>query len=181
MALLRGPLAGVYRRRVGVPRLLRLAGAIDGPLLDVGCGSGEGTARLAARLPRVEMVAVDSSARAVENARWRLLRSVRVEEADARALPFPDASFRTVTLLAVLHHVDEPGRALAEARRVLAPRGRLLVMEYDEAVLDGPHARRHHVTMRWSRPSLREAVEAAGLVVEREAGRHLLLVVARRE
>lgn len=46
-------------------------------------------------------------------------------EADATALPYPDASFGSVALLYVLYHLPDPARALAEAHRVLRPGGLL--------------------------------------------------------
>lgn len=51
--------------------------------------------------------------------------------ADARQLPFADDSFDTVIGRRFLHHVPEADRPriLAEARRVLAPEGRLIVVE----------------------------------------------------
>ncbi len=42
---------------------------------------------------------------------------------DAEALPFPDASFDAVVANFGIHHVERPERAIAEARRVLAPGG----------------------------------------------------------
>ena len=51
------------------------------------------------------------------------------------ALPFADHSFDAVMLVAMIHHVDDPARALAEARRVLRPRR--------PPRADGVHARGH--------------------------------------
>jgi len=51
------------------------------------------------------------------------------------ALPLPDAAFDLVFLQMVLHYAEEPEAAMAEARRVLAPGGRLIVVDL------APHAR----------------------------------------
>lgn len=87
------------------------------PALDVGCGDGE----LARHLPPGGWRGVDSSpamlARAPEGGVL----------ADARALPFADASFGAVALLYVLYHLEEPALALAEAHRVLRPGGLVAV------------------------------------------------------
>src|SRR5947209_12575844 len=55
---------------------------------------------------------------------------VRVEDGDAEALPFEDASFDTVVCTFTLCSVCTPAKALGEARRVLKPKGRLLFCEH---------------------------------------------------
>jgi len=55
---------------------------------------------------------------------------VEVDEGTAEALPFPDKSFDTVVCTFTLCSVHTPAAALAEARRVLKPGGRLLFCEH---------------------------------------------------
>jgi SAM-dependent methyltransferase len=87
------------------------------PVLDVGCGEGE----LARHLPEGAWVGLDSSAEMLARAPRPALH------AEATALPFPDTSFGSVALLYVLYHLQEPARALAEARRVLRSGGLVAV------------------------------------------------------
>jgi SAM-dependent methyltransferase len=87
------------------------------PVLDVGCGEGE----LAAHLPEGAWVGVDASAEMLAHA------PQPHHQADATALPFPNASFGSVALLYVLYHLDDPAAALAEARRVLRSGGLVAV------------------------------------------------------
>ncbi len=79
-------------------------------------------------------------------------------QADARALPYPDASFDGAYLTLVLGEVPDQERALHELRRVLKPGGRLVVGE----LLIDPH----YVPFGL----LRERAEAAGLTFERRVG-----------
>ena len=57
---------------------------------------------------------------------------------DAHALPFPDASFDVVFMLRVMAHLHTPALALAEACRVLAPNGVLVVAANGPGHLAGP-------------------------------------------
>ena len=99
-------------------------------VLDVGCGTGIITQKIAL-LPGVsEAVGVDPCPGFVERARRRA-PTLRFDVADGRALPFPDHDFDGVVLATTLCHVPDPGRALSEAHRVLRPGGFLLAYEGD--------------------------------------------------
>jgi len=103
-------------------------------VLEVACGTGIVTRHLIDRLPpRARLVATDLNEPMLEHARRKLPGAKRVEwrQADACALPFPDASFEAVVCQFGLMFVpDKPG-AVREARRVLAPGGRLLLSVWD--------------------------------------------------
>lgn len=116
---------------------LRAAIALAGPrsddrVLDVGTGSGALLRELARSGTRAaEVVGVDASARMLERARSAgPPREWRLQQADARRLPFADERFSLVFAAYVLNVLsDEDGKAaLREAHRVLAPGGRLVVV-----------------------------------------------------
>jgi demethylmenaquinone methyltransferase/2-methoxy-6-polyprenyl-1,4-benzoquinol methylase len=107
------------------PLRAALAGAPGRRLVDVGGGTGNYAQAL--RDEGWEPLVVDRSAAMLERARAKGLETV---EADAQALPLPDASADAVTMIHMLHHVEHPETALAEARRVLAPGGRLALLVY---------------------------------------------------
>ena len=58
------------------------------------------------------------------------MRNAQVRQADIYALPFADNFADLVTIHQVLHFLDEPQRALLEARRILSPEGRLLIVDF---------------------------------------------------
>lgn len=100
-----------------------LAGAPGRDLADIGGGTGNYALALAREGWRP--VVVDRSAQMLAHATAKGLDTVR---ADATRLPFADESFDAVMLVSMLHHIDDPARALAEAKRVLRPGGSLAVM-----------------------------------------------------
>jgi dolichyl-phosphate beta-glucosyltransferase len=134
----------------------------SGLLVDVGAGSGGVTAKLL--WPGAHKLAIDGSPELVGVARERGLRG---DVADAAAVPLSDGAAKAVCLLDVIEHLDDPAPALAEARRLLAPNGRLVVTVpahgflWSSADVALGHAR------RYNRRMLREQVEAAGFEVER--------------
>jgi SAM-dependent methyltransferase len=92
--------------------------------LDAACGEGYGSAILAAAGAR-SVVGVDIDAPTLEHARER--HGIDARRADVRELPFPDGAFDLVVSFETIEHVEEPERAVAEMRRVLADDGTLVI------------------------------------------------------
>jgi SAM-dependent methyltransferase len=102
-------------------------------VLDAGSGIG-GTARLIAAGRRAHVTAVDLTAEYCEVATWLnetvgLGDAIDVRTADVTELPFEDASFDVVVSQHVQMNVADKHRLYAEARRVLAPAGRLALWD----------------------------------------------------
>jgi SAM-dependent methyltransferase len=91
--------------------------------LDVGCAVGRITSDLAR--DHELAIGIDLSRALLDAAKGR--GAARFACADALALPFPDGAFDTVVALNLIDRVPDPARALAEAARVTAPGGLLLV------------------------------------------------------
>ena len=99
-------------------------------VLDIGCGDGTLTARLAERRDRVW--GVDDSLLPLQLARGefdrrRLNRTPCLTTADARRLPFPDEAFDCVVMADVIEHIDAPDAVMSEAHRVLRNGGQILL------------------------------------------------------
>ena len=96
-----------------------------GSALEIGAGSGRLLIRLARERP-YRAVALDYAPYAIRAVRENYRRAALAGHAlfgDARALPFPDASFDLVLSGGLLEHFREPGPILAEMARVLRPGG----------------------------------------------------------
>ncbi len=107
-------------------------------VLDVGCGTGEIVARLAARFPQASFVGVDLEESHLERARVRCAAfgpRVRFQRGDALALSFPAAEFDLVVCRHMLQAVPDARRAVAEMVRVTRPGGRLHLIAEDYGML----------------------------------------------
>jgi ubiquinone/menaquinone biosynthesis C-methylase UbiE len=110
----------------GLRRRFALANVASGErVLDLGCGTGDLAADMAGTGARV--TAADVAQAALDRARGRHpeldLRLIAIDG----ALPFADGEFHAVWSSEVIEHVADTARWLSEVRRVLAPRGRLLL------------------------------------------------------
>lgn len=90
-------------------------------ILDIGCGDGQLTLRLAAA--GAQVTGVDASAEMLTAAR---ARGVQADQASAEKLPYPDHSFDALFSNAALHWVHNHEAMLQEAHRVLRPGGRFV-------------------------------------------------------
>lgn len=150
-----------FARRVVLPWALQGV-ALSGDVLEIGCGSGAMAAGMLDRCPAIRLTATDYDDVMVDAARARLAKfgeRATVRQADATALPFPDASFDYVVTLIMLHHVIDWETALSEAARVLRPGGKLigydLIGDGVGRIMNGWE----HGTRRMRLPELREQME----------------------
>lgn len=115
---------GIAKRLGTLGRRTALSGR---RLLDVGCGDGTYTMRLAGAFEQIE--AIDIQRDRLQLFRDRLAtdpaaQKIRIRELSVTELDYPDQSFDLVTAIEVVEHVDDLDRALRQVHRVLAPGGR---------------------------------------------------------
>src|SRR5262249_18051999 len=99
-----------------------------GRVLEVGCGRGELSERIARELG-ADVVAVDQSERMVELTRARGIEAI---VSDVQELPFADAAFDCGLAAWMLYHVPDLDQGLSELTRVLRPGGRLVAVTNTE-------------------------------------------------
>jgi SAM-dependent methyltransferase len=97
-------------------------GDVEGACVDIGCGAGNMAKAIQRECPRLRVFGVDVSRSALSVA-VRDAGGVQFRQAGAEQLPFDSGSLAAATMFDVLEHLPDPGRALAEVRRVLRPGG----------------------------------------------------------
>jgi len=178
---------GRYSRELA-PRLIEFGRIEPGMcVLDVGCGPGALTERLAARVGARLVGAADPSEPFVAACADRV-PGADVRQADAENLPWPDGAFDAALSQLVVNFMRDPDAGVAEMRRVVRPRGvvaactwdygermQMLRAFWDAARALDPDAPDEGRTMRFGRPEELEelwrevgleVVETAPLVVE---------------
>ncbi|WP_228242991.1 metalloregulator ArsR/SmtB family transcription factor [Porphyrobacter sp. GA68] len=139
-----------------------------GDFLDLGTGSGRMAELFAAQAQRV--VALDNSPEMLRVARAKLqhLPAQRVElvQGDFHSLPFASHRFSTAMLHQVLHFAIDPARAVAEAGRVLAPGGRIVIVDFAAHQREDLRERHAHVRLGFSDEVIGQLLRAAGLEPE---------------
>jgi SAM-dependent methyltransferase len=124
-----------------------------GDVLEIGVGTGLNLALYDRAVVR-RLTAVDPDPHMLRRARKRAQElgvPVDLHDSGAERLPFDADRFDTVVLTWVLCTVPDPAAALAEARRVLKPSGRLLFIEHTRSVQPGIARVQATVTPLWRR------------------------------
>jgi ubiquinone/menaquinone biosynthesis C-methylase UbiE len=173
LALVNNPVRNVFLRST----LAWLWSAACAPalerVLEIGCGQGAGVAEIARRFQPRTIEAFDVDPGQVARARKRLdgMPHVRLWIGDAERIDVADASFDAVFELAILHHVPDWQRAVAEIARILRPGGFFLFEElsrefFADTPIVSPLLRRftiHPWDTMFDFPTFRGALAADGL------------------
>jgi malonyl-CoA O-methyltransferase len=116
------------------PLVAELLGDVRGlEILDLGCGTGRHSVRLAAAGARV--TAIDFSSGMLEQARGKA-RDVRFQVHDlSQQLPFAENNFDRVLCALVVDHIEDLDKLFSEMHRVCRPRGNVVVSGMHPAML----------------------------------------------
>ena len=111
-------LQGKLLFNIEVDAVKRLAKRMNHPFLEIGVGTGRFAKKIGIDF------GIDPSQKALRLAKRR---GIQVKKASGEKLPFKDEFFGCVFILFTLCFVEDPGKVLAEAKRVLKPDGGLIV------------------------------------------------------
>ncbi len=150
--------------------------------VDLGCGTGLVLEKM--RLHAHKVIGVDGSPRMLELARRRLVPespillsseavpfpderppaplSLRIGELDHLPLRDGEADFANISM--VLHHLSDPGPALAEIRRVLCPGGLVMVTDFDRHTQERMRSDYGDRWLGFDRDALERLLKEAGLI-----------------
>jgi len=115
------------------------------PVLDVGTGTAQIPVELCRRSPTAEVTAVDLAGEMLKFASANVERAgltgrIRLQQCDAKGLPFADATFAAIISNSIVHHIPEPASVFREMVRVARPEAILFVRDLlrppDRATLD---------------------------------------------
>jgi ubiquinone/menaquinone biosynthesis C-methylase UbiE len=105
-----------------------------GTILDVGTGTAQIPILLCQRHAEVDIIAIDNASEmlklgAANLARAGLAKRIRLQQCDAKHMPFVANMFGAVISNSIVHHIAVPGRVLREITRVVRPGGWLFVRD----------------------------------------------------
>jgi ArsR family transcriptional regulator len=136
-----------------------------GRLVDVGTGTGRMLELFGAEA--ASAVGIDRSPEMLRLARVKLseagLSSAELRQADMYSLPLPTGSADTVIIHQVLHYAQQPAAAVAEAARLLANGGRLLIVDFAPHEREELRDRDAHARLGFADEAVTGWMAAAGL------------------
>jgi ArsR family transcriptional regulator len=134
-------------------------------LVDLGTGTGRMLELLAGRYRRG--LGIDRSQAMLAYARAKLERSgighAQVRQGDIYDLPFADGAADAVVMHQVMHFLPDPAPAVREAARVLAPGGRLLIVDFAPHQLEYLRDQYAHERLGFPGPQVEQWLTDCGL------------------
>lgn len=110
-------------RQTIIPQLTEFISPDGGPVLDIGCGDGYGSSKLAAL--GYEVVGLDISQEMIRKAQEHTTSNLSFVCADARDLPFAKQSFQAIMAINVMEWTDSPREMLLAWKSYVKPDGML--------------------------------------------------------
>lgn len=127
--LMNNPLRSLIQEKYEFPKLARMMAASQPQsVLEIGCGSGNGTRLIQRHFQPRQITAIDIDARMIRIARRsNAADNTTFQVMDTSALAFADGSFDAVFDFGSLHHLPDWRAGVNELKRVLVPGGQLIM------------------------------------------------------
>ena len=158
----------VQEQAVEETLLSMLGNATYDLVLDLGTGTGRILELLAGR--STNAWGIDQSRDMLHVARDNLekagLKNAQVRLADIYALPFADASADLISIHQVLHYLDDPQRAILEARRILKSAGKMIIVDFAPHELEELRSEHAHRRLGISAEQMAGFLARAGLILK---------------
>ena len=136
-------------------------------LVDLGTGTGRTLELFAERYRRG--LGLDLNPEMLAYARAKLDRAgihhAQIRQGDIYSVPLPDAAASAVVIHQILHFLSDPARAVAEAARLVAPGGRLLIVDFAPHELEFLRETYAHERLGFATATVAQWLEDAGLDV----------------
>ncbi len=136
-------------------------------VLDLGTGTGRILELLAGR--STSAWGIDLSRDMLNVARANIekagLKNTQVRQADIYALPFADGSADLIAVHQVLHYLDDPQRALLEARRILKSGGKMIIVDFAPHELEELRTEHAHRRLGISAEQMSGFLARTGLIL----------------
>lgn len=133
--------------------------------LDLGTGTGRILELVAPRAARA--VGIDLNGEMLTLARARIERAslahAQVRRGDLFQLPYADHSFDLITVHQVLHYLEDPSAAVAEAARVLKPGGKVVIADFAPHAIEFLRDEHQHRRLGFADKEVAQWCKAAGL------------------
>jgi ubiquinone/menaquinone biosynthesis C-methylase UbiE len=139
-----------------------------GRLVDIGTGTGRMIELLAHRA--ADTIGIDRSSEMLRLARVKLEAAgiaSSLRQGDMYALPLADGSADSVVIHQVLHYAHAPAAAIAEAARIIAPGGTLLVVDFAAHGREELRIQDAHIRLGFEDEAMRGWFDSAGLEIDR--------------
>lgn len=133
-------------------------------VIDLGGGTGFLSEGLAPSVASVHLVESSPEMLAVARQKLAGFSNIQYHQADGLAIPLPDESVDAVLANMYLHHIAEPGQALAEITRLLRPGGRVVITDLDEHTHTWLRQEHADVWLGFSHQQVYDWMAQAGLV-----------------
>ncbi len=139
-----------------------------GLIADLGTGTGRVLELVAPRAKRI--IGYDINRNMLSYARAKLadrgITHAQLRHGDIFNIDVPEASADAVIIHQVLHFLDDPGKAIAEAARIIRPGGRLVIADFAPHGLEALRAEYSHRRLGFEREQIEGFLDRAGLRAE---------------